>query len=73
MKKIILIIFLYIITVPAQDFKLGFDIKAHQVRVSDQRGNLILGGNGLPLAIHFNFIYSPAKKVVVSTKIGRRI
>lgn len=70
MKKILIIFFCFI-TVPAQDFKLGFDIKAHQIRVSDQEGNHILGGDGFPLAIHLNFAYSPSNKIAILTKIGR--
>jgi hypothetical protein len=36
----------------AQNFKLGFDLKPQQIRISDQGGNGILGGEGVPISFH---------------------
>ncbi len=69
MKKILMIILLVSTISKAQDFKLGFDAELHQVRIS--MGNGILGGNGLPLSIHFISGYDFLKDISLQSKIGR--
>jgi hypothetical protein len=69
MKKFLLIFtFIYSIA-NAQDFKLGFDMGIHQVRIKSGTG--ILGGNGLPLSIDLNARYDLFQNFTADAKIGR--
>ena len=69
MKKVIIFIFFFCTTISAQNFKLGFDIEVHQVRINQGTG--ILGGTGLPMSIHVNVDYNIIKNFSLQAKIGR--
>lgn len=74
MKIILIFLLFYAVLIKSQSFKLGFDIEAHQIRISDQYGEKeILGGNGLPISIHFITTYNPISKIAIQSKIGRTL
>ena len=60
---------LYSMVGTAQNLKIGFCLQAHQVRFNTGTG--ILGGNGLPLSLHFNADNKLFKDFSINGKIGR--
>lgn len=75
MKKNILIIsFVFVqLTVNGQNLKLGFDLEAHQIRVSTPNDEIIMGGNGAPLSYHLNFSIAVLNPLIVQFKVGRTL
>ncbi|HAB53434.1 MAG: hypothetical protein A2315_06170 [Ignavibacteria bacterium RIFOXYB2_FULL_35_12] len=73
MNKIILVSLFWYPIALGQNLKLGFDLEAHQIRVSTPNNEIIMGGNGAPLSYHLNFSIEVLDPLIVQFKVGRTL
>jgi hypothetical protein len=57
----------------AQNLRLGFDLEAHQIRVSTPNDEIIMGGNGAPLSYHLNLGIRVLDPLNVQITVGRTL